>query len=163
MYNQDSVAVLEEQLRVLRYKSFDHNDALRLGQLFVEEGKKLDRPTACRIILDDLAVFQYFNQGTNEENNRWMQRKARTVNRMHEPSLLVAAKRELKLLVDEPWLSDDLHYAFVGGGFPLFVNDVFRGIILVSGLPHLRDHKFVSSVIAKDLGVTIKDVPVDQQ
>ena len=53
--------------------------------------------------------------------------------------------------IREPWQSDEEQFAFCGGGFPLVVNGQFRGAAIVSGLPHLDDHRCLTQAIAEYL------------
>ena len=46
-----------------------------------------------------------------------------------------------------PWQHDEEHYAFCGGGFPLYVNSEFRGAAIISGLPHLKDHALLCETV----------------
>ena len=46
-----------------------------------------------------------------------------------------------------PWQHDEEHYAFCGGGFPLYVNGEFRGAAIISGLPHLKDHALLCETV----------------
>ncbi|SPT68923.1 Uncharacterized conserved protein [Anaerobiospirillum thomasii] len=160
MYRQETLDAIVEQEQLYKFKTFDHTAAIELGSLIIENSKDLDRPIATKIIFDDLEVFACFKQGTNEVNNRWLMRKTNTVKRTQMASLHVAVLRHLKMIEDEPWHDDEDHYALVGGGFPIVVNGLFRGIALVSGLPHLRDHQYLTNQIATYLGQKQIEVPV---
>ena len=83
-----------------------------------------------------------------------MDKKYATVKRTHHSSLLAAAERELASS-REDWQCDEEHYAFCGGGFPIVVDGQFRGAAIVSGLPHLDDHRCLTETIAAYLGKTI--------
>jgi uncharacterized protein (UPF0303 family) len=50
-----------------------------------------------------------------------------------------------------PWQHDEEHYAFCGGGFPLYVNGEFRGAAIISGLPHLKDHALLCETVRNGL------------
>ena len=99
-----------------------------------------------RIVFDDIILYQSFLPGTDESNNQWMNRKQHTVERCHTSSLRAAVERELNG-VKENWQQDESHYAFCGGGFPIIVNDEFRGVAMISGLPHLEDHRNLVEVM----------------
>ena len=75
-----------------------------------------------------------------------MNHKQHTVERCHTSSLRAAVERELNG-VKENWQQDESHYAFCGGGFPIIVNDEFRGVAMISGLPHLEDHRNLVEVM----------------
>lgn len=160
MYRQETLDALCKQEREYQFKSFTQRDAIELGQLILKGSESLDRPIATKIILDDMEVFACFKQGTNETNNKWLFRKTNTVKRTQMCSLHVAVLRDLGLIKKEPWMDDEDHYALVGGGFPIIVDDLFRGIALVSGLPHLRDHQFLTDNIAQFIGKKQIQIPV---
>lgn len=139
MYDLNMLEELMHQEETLQFSSFDLNDAYVLGTMLREAGKDKPKPIAVRIVLDDLIVYQSFLPGTNENNNQWLNRKQRTVERCHTSSLRAAVERELSEK-QEVWQQDEVHYAFCGGGFPIVVNGEYRGVAMVSGLPHLEDH-----------------------
>ena len=60
--------------------------------------------------------------------------------------LRAAVEREL-YGAKAPWQHDEEHYAFCGGGFPLYVNGEFRGAAIISGLPHLKDHALLCETV----------------
>lgn len=150
---------LNKQEAILVFPKFDLEDAYALGTKLYADGQTEPKPIAIRIILDDLIVFQAFMPGTNETNHGWMNRKCATVNRTHHCSLWALAEKEVFGAIDgkiEAWHTDEAHYAFCGGGFPIFVrNDdgkkEFRGIAVISGLPHLQDHRRLTQSIAEYL------------
>ena len=160
MYRQETLDALFKQESEYQFKSFTQSNAIELGQLILKRSESLDRPIATKIILDDMEVFACFKQGTNETNNKWILRKANTVKRTQKCSLEVAVQRHLKYIQEEPWMNDEDHYALVGGGFPIVIGGLFRGIALVSGLPHLRDHQFLVNSIAEYLGKKEIETPV---
>ena len=147
MYTQEFYETLKQQEADLRFSSFDLEDAYALGTMLREAGKREPEPIAVRIVLDDLIVYQSFLPGTGLSNSQWMDRKYATVCHSRHSSLLAAVDRELNG-IREPWQSDEEQFAFCGGGFPLVVNGQFRGAAIVSGLPHLDDHRCLTQVIA---------------
>lgn len=150
MYTQEFYEALKQQETDLRFSFFDLEDAYALGTMLREAGKREPEPIAVRIVLDDLIVYQSFLPGTGLSNSRWMDRKYATVCHSRHSSLLAAVDRELNG-IREPWQSDEEQFAFCGGGFPLVVNGQFRGAAIVSGLPHLDDHRCLTQAIAEYL------------
>ena len=148
MYTQEFSETLKQQEQDLRFSSFDLEDAYTLGTMLREAGKKEPEPIAVRIVLDDLTVYQSFLPGTGLSNSQWMDRKYATVCHSRHSSLLAAVERELNG-IQEPWQSDEEQFAFCGGGFPLVVNGKFRGAVIVSGLPHLDDHRCLTDTLAE--------------
>lgn len=147
MYTQEFLQTLIQQEDALRFSSFDYEDAYALGTMLREAGKKEPQPIAVRVMLDDLMVYQSFLPGTGLNNSQWMDRKYATVCQTHHSSLRAAVEREL-LGVQEPWQEDEVRFAFCGGGFPLIVDGQFRGAVIVSGLPHLEDHRCLTDTLA---------------
>ena len=142
MYTQEFLEKLKQQEQDLRLASFDLEDAYTLGTMLREAGKKEPEPIAVRVVLDDLAVYQSFLPGTGLSNSQWMDRKYATVCHSRHSSLRAAVERE-------PWQSDEEQFAFCGGGFPLVVDGKFRGAVIVSGLPHLDDHRCLTDTLAE--------------
>ncbi len=160
MYTLESLKALEKTEAELVFPKFDFEDAHTLGEMLREAGKKEPQPLAVRIVFDDLMVYQSFLPGTDEDNSRWMGRKCNTVARTHRCSLTQLVLNELEG-IKEPWQADKEHYAFCGGGFPIIVDGVYRGVATVSGLPHLDDHRVLTQTIAAFLGKTAPVVPVE--
>ena len=93
-----------------------------------------------------MILYQSFLPGTDATNNNWMDKKQRTVQLTGTTSLRAAVEREL-YGAKAPWQHDEEHYAFCGGGFPLYVNSEFRGAAIISGFPHLKDHALLCETV----------------
>lgn len=150
MYTSEMLESLKQQEKKLQFSSFDLEDAYTLGTMLRESGLKTPKPIAVRIVLDGLMVYQSFLPGTGDSNNQWMNRKQNTVEHCHTSSLRAAVEREL-YGVTEDWQRNETDYAFCGGGFPLVVDGEFRGIAIISGLPHLEDHRNLTEVLEQFL------------
>lgn len=150
MYTQEFLESLKQAESTLQYRSFDQEDAYRLGTKLREAGLRGEQPVAVRVVIDGLAVYQSFPKGTTAENGAWMDRKYATVLRTHKSSLRAAVERELSGITEE-WQKDEESYAFCGGAFPIVANGEFFGVAIVSGLPHLEDHDLLVRVISEDL------------
>ena len=135
MYDEALLKELTELENTVRFDSFDFNDAYALGSALRAAGEKAPKPIAVRIVLDGMILYQSFLPGTDATNNNWMDKKQRTVQLTGTTSLRAAVEREL-YGAKAPWQHDEEHYAFCGGGFPLYVNGEFRGAAIISGLPH---------------------------
>ena len=158
MYTAAFLEALKKTEDVLTFDRFDQEDAYRLGTRLREAGMAGRQPVAVRVTLDGLAVYQSFPEGTNAENGQWLDRKYATVTRCHTRSLRAGVEREL-LGIREDWQRDETHHAFGGGGFPIVVNGVFRGVAMVSGLTHLEDHELLVGELAAYLGREIPALP----
>ena len=146
MYDEALLKELTELENTVRFDSFDFNDAYALGSALRAAGEKAPKPIAVRIVLDGMILYQSFLPGTDATNNNWMDKKQRTVQLTGTTSLRAAVEREL-YGAKAPWQHDEEHYAFCGGGFPLYVNGEFRGAAIISGLPHLKDHALLCETV----------------
>ena len=158
MYTMEFLENLKQAEELLQFKTFDYEDAYRIGTMLRQTGLACTQPVAVRVVLDGLIVYQSFPVGTTAENNSWMNRKYATVMQSGTSSLRALAEREL-FGVKEAWQSDEENHAFCGGGFPIVVDGVFRGVAIVSGLPHLEDHAILTRVLGAYLGRNAPELP----
>lgn len=150
---EEVLHVLEMQEEILQFRHFTNADAWELGSLMVSEAKIKGLPIAISIRLNSgFTVFQYGFDGTNYDNECWMQRKANTVKRMEISSLrLFTDLKQSGKTMEERFL-DEAEYACCGGGFPLRIEEAgVIGVILVSGLNHVADHDFIIKCLGKYL------------
>lgn len=161
MYTPETLEALKRAEKEFVFEKFDLDDAHALGEQLRRDAAGEPKPIAIRIVLDDLIVYQSFLPGTGEDNNGWMDRKCATVSRTHHCSLMAGVEREL-FGEKEVWQSDEAHYAFKGGAFPIVVKGEFRGIATISGLPHLQDHRRLTQTIAVMLGKEPILIPVEE-
>jgi len=162
MYTVEFLEILKQSEELLQFKTFDQEDAYRLGTILRQIGMAGEQPVAVRIVLDDLTVYQSFPNGTTAENGWWMDRKYATVLKSRTSSLRALVEREL-YGVREDWQEDEVTHAFCGGGFPLVVDGVFRGVAIVSGLPHLEDHALLTRGMGAYLGCTAPELPAVEE
>ena len=152
---EELLAMLEMQEEILQFTHFTNEDAWELGKLIVSEIQRQKLPVAVTIRLNNgYTVFRYAANGTNIQNENWMQRKFNTV-RTLETSTLHAAmllKKSEQTLAD--WFLDEKEYAAAGGGFPIRIEEVgVIGAVIVSGLPHFADHDLIVKCISRYLHV----------
>ena len=90
-------------------------------------------------------LFHAALPGTSADNDAWIERKSRVVDRYGQSSLRVGTRFRAKGGSFEQDSRLDLdRYAAHGGVFPVIVRDVgVVGTVGVSGLPQLEDHAFV--------------------
>ena len=162
MYTVELLEALKKSEEILQFKTFDQEDAYRLGTILRQAGMAGEQPVAVRVVLDDLTVYQSFPNGTTAENGWWMDRKQATVMDSRTSSLRALVERELfGVMVD--WQMDEVGHAFCGGGFPIVVADELRGVVIVSGLPHLEDHALLVRVLGAYLGRAIPELPAVEE
>jgi uncharacterized protein (UPF0303 family) len=148
-----TIADLERQEERLQFTRFDNDDAWTLGNAAVALAKERQLPITVDIRRHGHQLFHAALPGTTPENDSWIERKVRVVNRFSAASYLVGqrlAAAGKSLGWDEG--VDPAQYAAHGGAFPIRVRDVgVVGTITVSGLPQADDHALVVEVLERFL------------
>ncbi|AGS69817.1 heme-degrading domain-containing protein [Streptomyces collinus] len=149
-----SVEELEEQERRLVFDRFTHDDAWALGSLLVELARERRAPVAVDIHRGGQQLFHAALPGSTPDNDAWISRKRRVVERYGASSYLVGARFRAKgTTFEESSRLDPDTYAAHGGCFPVRVEDAgVIGTVTVSGLPQLQDHRFVVEALERFLG-----------
>ena len=143
--NLPSSAELSEQLDALQFAALSADDSVRLGVIAAQRALAQGLAVLIEIRLGDRVVFRAALEGTTPSNDDWLRRKFAVVHRFSQSSLAVRVRYEEQ--------GTDFHtatglpesdYAVYGGGFPLMVRGVgMVGVMGVSGLPHLEDHRLI--------------------
>ena len=94
-------------------------------------------------------LFHAALPGATPDNDAWIRRKAAVVDRFGHSSLymrqLCAAEGTT---VEEKYGLDPREYAGHGGAFPILVRRVGPvGVVVVSGLPQVEDHRMVVAAL----------------
>ncbi|MGW0966721.1 heme-degrading domain-containing protein [Streptomyces sp. NPDC002516] len=147
------IAELKEQERRLTLPRFTHDDAWALGTLLVELARERGAPVAIDIRRGGQQLFHAALPGSTPDNDAWIDRKRRVVERYGCSSLLVGSRFRAKgtTFEDSSRLDPDT-YAAHGGAFPITVTDTgVIGTVVVSGLPQVEDHKMVVEALEKFL------------
>jgi uncharacterized protein (UPF0303 family) len=133
--------------QVIAKQPWTRQSAISLGEWLVNYGQTNKLPMAISVILDNQRVFQFALEGTSAENDLWIERKRRTVE-LTQLSSLEYREAILQNGVSDPDLPmTDGVMAFCGGGYPLFDATGYRGVAIVSGLPHLQDDEVVAKAV----------------
>lgn len=136
---------IEAQVAELQLDRFTNTDAHRLGLLLLSYAVERDLPITIDVTRGNQVVFHVAMDGTTADNDDWVRRKTRAVQRFGEPSLLVGLRPRLRgeRIEDEAWF-DERRYAAHGGCFPIMVRDVgMVATVTVSGLEQTEDHALV--------------------
>ncbi|MET8815250.1 heme-degrading domain-containing protein [Streptomyces sp. NPDC004549] len=147
------VADLEEQERRLVFRTFTYDDAWALGSLLVELGRERQAPIAIDIHRAGQQLFHAALPGSTPDNDAWIARKRRVVERYGAASYLVGSRFRAKgtTFEDSSRLDPD-QYAAHGGSFPITVDGVgVVGSVTVSGLPQVEDHRLVVEALERFL------------
>ncbi|MFF7351794.1 MULTISPECIES: heme-degrading domain-containing protein [Streptomyces] len=150
-----SVEELEAQERRLVFRRFTHDDAWALGSLLVGLARERRAPVAVDIHRAGQQLFHAALPGSTPDNDAWIARKRRVVERYGASSYLVGARFRAKgtTFEDSSRLDPGTHAAH-GGSFPITVEDVgVIGAVTVSGLPQLQDHRLVVEALERFLEV----------
>jgi uncharacterized protein (UPF0303 family) len=146
----DELAAQEEELQ---FSSFTHDDAWDLGSALVARARRENLPVAVDITRNRQQLFHATRPGTAPDNDWWIRRKRRVVNRFGHSSLYV---REASLAkgttFEQEFGLDPDRYAAHGGAFPILVRSVGPvGVVVVSGLPQVDDHRMVVEAVRAHL------------
>ncbi|QEU94148.1 heme-degrading domain-containing protein [Streptomyces kanamyceticus] len=146
-----TVAELEEQERRLVLPHFTYDDAWRLGTLLVGLAREREAPVAIDIRRGGQQLFHAALPGSTPDNDAWIDRKRRVVERYGCASYLVGARFRAKGTTFEESSHLDLDvYAAHGGAFPLAVEGAgVIGTVVVSGLPQVADHALVVEALER--------------
>ncbi len=150
--NQDDlIGRLEQQERDLIFTRFDYADAWRLGSLLVELASGRGLPVAIDIRRGSQQLFHAALAGSTADNDAWIERKVRVVERYGASSYLVGRRLAAKgQALDASQGVDPARFAAHGGAFPVRVEGAgVIGVVTVSGLPQADDHALVVEAIER--------------
>ena len=142
---QHLIAEVTEQQRHLVLARFDNDDAWALGCLIVEIARERDLPVVVDIRRHGHQLFHASLAGTSPDNDSWVARKARVVDRFGDSSFLVGLRlRAAGTTLSEQSGLADQDFAAHGGAFPVIISGVGPvGTVTVSGLTQDADHALV--------------------
>ena len=144
--------LLDQELSV-RLPAFSNTEAMELGALALKISREKKLPIACEIRISDWTVFKFALPGSKPENDGWIARKARVVMLTGHSTMYERVRAE-ELGIDwhiEHGVVDETH-AIHGGGLPLTTLDGhLHGVMVISGLPQVEDHKIGVEVLQKFL------------
>jgi uncharacterized protein (UPF0303 family) len=143
------VAEVERQERDLRFATFTNDDAWELGSLLVRLATERGLPVTIDVRRGTQQLFHAARPGTVADNDTWVERKVRVVERFGTSSYLQGLRARAKGTTFAE--AHDLplqQYAAHGGAFPVHVEGVgVVGAVTVSGLPQADDHALVTEAI----------------
>ena len=149
-----SLAELAAEEAELQFAGFTNDDAWDLGSALVAAARRDGAPVAVDVSRHGHQLFHASLPGTSPDNDSWIQRKTRVVQRFGHSSLYVRqASVERGTTFEEEFGLDPALYAAHGGAFPVVVRSVGPvGAVVVSGLPQLEDHRMVVAAIRAHVG-----------
>lgn len=149
-----TVAELAAEEAELELPSLGNDDAWELGAALVAAARRADAPVAVEIVRNGHRLFSAALTGATPDNADWLARKRRVVHRFGHSSLYVRQSWiERGTTFEESSGLDPRRYAAHGGAVPLVVRGVGPvGVVAVSGLPQLEDHRMVVAALRAALG-----------
>ena len=128
-------------------------DALEIGEICKSLGDLRKLPIAVEVRLANWVVYHASLPGSTNENQDWLDRKARVVTLKEHSTMyerVSAEERGIDWFIENN-LSDETH-AIHGGGLPLITKkEGFVGVLLISGLPQVEDHLLGVEVLTEFL------------
>jgi uncharacterized protein (UPF0303 family) len=140
-----STQELLQQEKDLVLSSFTNEDAISLGQELLKLALNQKAPVIVQVRIGEQIIFHSALTGSSSENDWWINRKYRVVEKFKHSSMYVRVSFEEKnqSFEEDSGLDNEL-YAAHGGGFPITVSGSgMVGVALVSGLPQVEDHKMI--------------------
>ncbi|MFJ9676637.1 heme-degrading domain-containing protein [Streptomyces sp. NPDC101194] len=140
-----TISELIAQERRLTLPHFSYDDAYALGGLLVAMARERHAPIAIDIRRGAQQLFHAALPGSSADNDAWIDRKRKVVERFGESSYLVGSRFRAKgTTFDDASRLDLGTYAAHGGSFPIAVEGAgVIGSVTVSGLPQAEDHALV--------------------
>lgn len=137
----------------LQFDTFSNKKALEIGLRLVEIAEKKQYPITIDIRKNSQQIFHYACEGTSADNDQWVIRKNRVVNRFGKSSSYIKALvREQESSLEKMFCLNSRQFSAFGGAFPLILKNTGSvGTITVSGLPDEEDHDLVVSVLKEFL------------
>lgn len=142
---EDILKRLLQEEQELQFTSFHETSAWKLGTQMVEHAMREDLPITIDITRGQHQLFHASLPGTAADNDEWVKRKVRLVNRFGHSSFYMGQLLKHKgKSIEQSYLIPESEYAAHGGCFPIIVKGTgMVGTITVSGLPQEEDHKLV--------------------
>ncbi|MBK9780239.1 MAG: heme-degrading domain-containing protein [Anaerolineales bacterium] len=142
---EDILKALLREEQELQFIRFNEATAWQLGTQMVEHAMRESLPITIDITRGQQQLFHYSMPGTAADNDEWVKRKVRLVNRFGHSSFYMGQLLKHKgKTIEQSYLISESEYAAHGGCFPIIVKGTgMVGTITVSGLPQEEDHKLV--------------------
>ena len=137
MTDAERLAQLADQEERLQFTQFDNETALALGAQLLAAARDRGLAVTISVRRNGQRLFHAALPGTSADNDAWIERKSRVVDRYGHSSFLVGSQFRAKggTFEKDSRLDPDL-YAAHGGVFPVLVRGVGPvGTVGVSGLP----------------------------
>jgi uncharacterized protein (UPF0303 family) len=141
--------LLQEEQQ-LQFTAFNEDTAWQIGSWLVEYAIQNDLPITIDIRRGEQQLFHASRPGASADNDEWIKRKVRLVNRFGHSSFYLGQLLQSEgKRIEEKFLLPESEFAPHGGCFPIIVKGTgMVGTLTVSGLAQADDHKLVVSAIS---------------
>ena len=145
---------LEQEERELQFDRFSNEDAIAIGLSLYETAKKNNLPVTIDVRRNGHQLFHLSMPGTSPDNDQWVARKVKLVNRMGMSSFRVGTLlRSQNTTLEDRFELSHYEYAAHGGCFPVILKDTGAvGTVTISGLAQEDDHAMVVNALRAYLG-----------
>jgi uncharacterized protein (UPF0303 family) len=149
------LAELAAQEERLQFTRFDNETALALGAFLLDAARAAGLAVTISVRRNGQRLFHAALPGTSADNDDWIERKSRVVDRYGHSSFYVGTQFVVGgSTFDERSRLDPGLFAAHGGVFPVIIRGVGTvGTVGVSGLPQAEDHAFVVAQLETFLGL----------
>ncbi|SFT03756.1 heme-degrading domain-containing protein [Paenibacillus sp. BC26] len=143
---------LQQQENELQFSAFTNETAFQIGTKLIERAQQEDKAIAVTIVRNGELLFHSKMNGTNANNDQWIQRKRNVVHHFGHSSYFMHVEFKANGNSIEASHLDPKDYAAEGGSFPLIIKNVgVVGTITASGLPGELDHQIIVDVLGEFL------------
>jgi len=142
---ENKLELIRAQEDELQFTIFTNDTALQLGLVMIDLAKKGGKSIAVAITRGGQQLFYHAMNGTSPDQEYWIKRKSRAVERHYHSSYFMGLYNESKKRsYFETYSVSPEEYAVHGGSFPLTIKHVgVVGTITVSGLSQEEDHQLI--------------------
>ena len=136
----------EEELQLA---SFTNDDAWTLGSALVSAARREQAPVAIDIPRNGHQLFHAALPGATPDNDSWIERKSRVVHRFGHSSLYMRQLCSAEgTTLEEKFKARSARVRRPQGAVPIVVRSVGPvGVVVVSGLPQVDDHRMVVAAL----------------
>jgi len=132
------------------FPKFSVDMALTVGTRLMAHGQANNLPISVNVTRHGQCLFSCALEGVSQDNEVWIQRKNRVVNRFGHSSFYMGTHlRILGQSIEEKYLLPEHRYAPHGGAFPILIRETGAiGTVTVSGLSQPEDHDLVVTFLS---------------
>ena len=155
-YTQDTLDQLDRIEKSCTFEIFNSDEALKLGNCLVEASKNYPNGVAIMITreVDESVIFQYISDDKSSRNIGFANMKRKAVLESQHSSFY----RFIDYAIHDKDVSSlfGKEALYVGGAFPIIVNDELVATIAVSGLKEGLDQELILKGLSKYFNKDIK-------